>query len=199
MIKRKWGQNLKSVVLQEKRMSREWVEKWPWRYEHCEAHWVSTIYCIYFLYHSFYTSSWESLQNVNLKTLECTYSGKMGSGFQIIRVQFIHVLLFVSHLFPQLRLITDTRNWRSLHFSLWMKHPLLLNYNQPGMFRDYLNHLKHGPFSSQLMSPFFFYSIVCSIEFGSELNQTTSTYIMLVLSSSAFRVMVLLVLKDTEF
>ena len=167
MIKRKWAQILKnSVVLQEKRMSGKWVEKLPWRYEHCEAHWVSTIYCIYFLYHSFYTFSWKSLQNVNLKTLECTYSGKMGSGFQIVRVQFIHVLLFASYLFPQLKF--NSRNWRSLYFSLWMKHSLLLNYNQPGMFRDYLNCLKHGPFSSQLMSPFFLYSTVCSIEFGSE-------------------------------
>lgn len=82
-IKRKGGQILdKSVVLQEERMSREWDEKWSWRYEHSEAHSSSTIYCTYSLHHNFYIFSWESLQSVNLKTLRRYYSEEMGPGFK---------------------------------------------------------------------------------------------------------------------
>ena len=96
-----------SVVLKEKRMSGKWVEKLPWRYEHCRLT-GSLLFIAFIFYIIAFTLSLESLQNVNLKTLECTYSGKMGSGFQIVRVQFFHVLLFASYLFPQLKF--NTRN-----------------------------------------------------------------------------------------
>lgn len=50
---------------------------------------LSIIYCIYYLHHSFYIFSWESLQNVSLETLKGTYSEEMGPSFQIIRILLI--------------------------------------------------------------------------------------------------------------
>lgn len=53
------------------------------------------IYCIFYLHHSLYIFSWESLQNVSPKTLKGTYSEEMRPGFQMIRVQLISYWFFL--------------------------------------------------------------------------------------------------------
>lgn len=67
------------------------------------------------------------------------------------------------------------------------------------MFRDYLNYLKHGPFISIKESLLFLQYGVQYRVWVRTLMQTMGAYTTVGSEFPAFRVMVLLVTKDTEF